>query len=370
MPYKVTPWKVEGEVDYSKLIKEFGTAPLTPTLLNQIKKHTQDLHLYLRRGLFFSHRNLDWILNKYEKGEKFFLYTGRGPSGHTHIGHLVPWIFTKHLQDKFRADVLFQLTDDEKSLVKPNLDLDTTTSLAYENMLDVIAIGFKAKKTQIFINTIHANLLYPLSVKIAKHVTLSTAKAIFGFKDSSNIGINFFPAMQAAPAFLPSIKAKKNIPCLIPCAIDQDPYWRIARDVAPKLGFYKPAAIHSKFLPGLKGDSKMSSSIEGSCIYTTDTKEDVEQKIKNTFTGGQASIAEQKKLGGLPEKCIVYTWLYYLFEEDDRQIKEVYKRCKSGSLMCGDCKQGLACKIITFLKKHQKAREKARNKIDHFLASD
>ena len=45
-----------------------------------------------------------------------------------------------------------------------------------------------------------------------------------------------------------------DVPCLIPCAIDQDPYFRMTRDVAPKLkppglpkgskGLLKPALIH------------------------------------------------------------------------------------------------------------------------------
>ena len=64
--------------------------------------------------------------------------------------------------------------------------------------------------------------------------------------------MTFFPAMQAAPAFLPSILKGENINWLIPAAIDQDPYWRgIAREVAPKLGYPTPAQIHSKFLPDL-----------------------------------------------------------------------------------------------------------------------
>ena len=49
-------------------------------------------HFMLRRGIFFSHREMNRILEDYEKGNEFFLYTGRGPSGHTHIGHLVPWV--------------------------------------------------------------------------------------------------------------------------------------------------------------------------------------------------------------------------------------------------------------------------------------
>ena len=68
---------------------------------------TNEDHFMLRRGIFFSHREMNRILEDYEKGNDFFLYTGRGPSGHTHIGHLVPWVFAKWLQDKF--DVNFQL---------------------------------------------------------------------------------------------------------------------------------------------------------------------------------------------------------------------------------------------------------------------
>jgi len=38
----------------------------------------QKPHYLLRRGIFFSHRDLDWILDNYENGKPFFLYTGRG----------------------------------------------------------------------------------------------------------------------------------------------------------------------------------------------------------------------------------------------------------------------------------------------------
>ena len=39
------------------------------------------------------------ILDLYEAGKKFYLYTGRGPSSDAlHLGHLVPFHFTKYLQ--------------------------------------------------------------------------------------------------------------------------------------------------------------------------------------------------------------------------------------------------------------------------------
>ena len=115
---KVTPWEVEGEIDYDKLIEKFGTSLITSEILEKIKKITGELPPALKVQYFFSHRDFDWILKKYENGENFYLYTGRGPSGMVHLGHLIPWIFTKYLQEKFNSKLLFQLTDDEKFLYR------------------------------------------------------------------------------------------------------------------------------------------------------------------------------------------------------------------------------------------------------------
>ncbi|MCK4567364.1 MAG: tryptophan--tRNA ligase, partial [Candidatus Thorarchaeota archaeon] len=84
----VTPYEVRGTIDYDRLIKEFGTQRITEELKERMYKIAGDRHVLLERDLFFSHRDLDWTLNEYEKGNKFVIYTGRGPSGHTHIGHL------------------------------------------------------------------------------------------------------------------------------------------------------------------------------------------------------------------------------------------------------------------------------------------
>lgn len=54
------------------------------------------VHHLIRRGIFFSHRDLKTLLEKREQGQPFYLYTGRGPSsGSMHIGHLIPFMITK-----------------------------------------------------------------------------------------------------------------------------------------------------------------------------------------------------------------------------------------------------------------------------------
>ena len=366
----VTPWQVDGEVDYEKLIKEFGTTKITNDLIDRLAKHTGEIHHFVKRKIFFSHRDLNWILDKYETGENFFLYTGRGPSGHTHLGHLVPWILTQHLQEKFGTDLYFQMTDDEKFLHNPDLTMDDTLNYTYENALDIIACGFDPKKTFIFSDIEYSKTLYKIALKVAKHITFSTVKAVFGFKNSTNIGMNFFPAIQAAPCFLPSVLKGKNIPCLIPAAIDQDPYWRgIARDIAPRLGFYKPTQIHSKFIPGLGKGGKMSASEPETAIFTVDSPNVVHKKIMNAFTGGKATVQEQKKEGGIPEICPIFQY-YTVFLKDDKEIAEIHQRCKSGDLLCGEDKIHLSEVIKGFLKKHQKKRKDATKVLEKFMLRD
>ena len=365
---KVTPWEVEGNIDYDKLIKEFGIEKIDSKLLNRIKKHTKELHPMLRRGIFFANRDLNWILDEYEKKNKFFLYTGCGPSGPIHLGHLGTWLFTKWLQDKFGVELWFQFTDDEKFLFK-NKSYEEIQKWTEDNMLDVIALGFDPKKTHFLIDTIHASLLYPEAIKIAKKITYSTVKASFGFDNSRNIGEIFYTAMQASPAVLPSALKKKNIPCLIPLAVDQDPHFRVARDVYPKLGYYKPAVIHSIFLPPLEGvTGKMSSSREHTAILTTDSPKEVERKIKRyAFSGGRETLEEHRKKGGNPDVDVSFQYLRFLFEEDDKKLAEIEKKYRSGEMLTSELKQITIDKINKFLAEHQKKRKKAKSQIKNFI---
>jgi tryptophanyl-tRNA synthetase len=365
----VTPWEVRGKIDYDKLVKDFGLSLIDEKLSKRLEKYMKK-NLFLRRGIFFAHRDLDFILNEYEKGNKFYLYNGRGPSGHTTIGHLIPFIFSKQLQDAFNVKYLIQLTDDEKFLFKEDLSLEEVEKFTYENALDIIALGFDPEKTKIISDLKYAKTMYKQALKVAKKLTFSTVKAVFGFTNDTNVGSIFFTSMQSVPAFIESVNQKKNVPCLIPYAIDQDPHFRISRDILPKLGYYKPASIECKFIPGLGKGGKMSASEPDTAIFMVDSPKDIERKVMKAFTGGRDTIEEQKKLGGEPDVCSVYQYFFFLFEPDDEKLKERYEKCKKGKIMCGECKKELAERIKKFLAEHQKKREAAKKVVDKFMLED
>lgn len=273
------------------------------------------------------------ILNLYEQGKSFYLYTGRGPSSDAmHLGHLVPFMFCKWLQDVFDVPLVIQLTDDEKAIWK-NIKIEDAMKLSYANAKDIIACGFNPEKTFIFSDLRHIgnNTAFLHNViRIQTCVTFNQVKGIFGFGDSDPIGKIAFPPVQVAPAIsssFPFIFNDARVHCLIPCAIDQDPYFRMARDVTPKLSFPKPALLHSTFLPALQGSkTKMSASNEHTAIFLTDTAKQIKNKInKHAFSGGQATIEEHKQLGGNCEVDISYQWLRFFLEDDERleQIRKV-----------------------------------------------
>jgi len=364
--FVVTPWHVEGDIDYDKLIKQFGTQKISDDLLSKLQKVTGEDHFMLRRGVFFSHRDLNLILENYEKGKEFFLYTGRGPSGHTHIGHLVPWVFAKWLQDKFNVNMYFQLTDDEKFFAKQDLSLDQTTNFALENALDFIALGFKPEKTKIIVNTKNIKTLYPIAAQVAKKINFSNTKAVFGFTNDTNVGMIFYTSMQSAPCFI------EDKQVLIPLGVDQDPHFRITRDIAPKINKIKPSLIHNIMIPSLLGPGgKMSASDEKNTIYTTDSPELVKKKInKYAFSGGQPDIDEHRKIGGNPDIDVSYQYLRIFFEPDDNKLKKIYDDYKSGKMLTGELKLILIEKINEFLSVHQQKREEARKNIDVYMLKD
>jgi hypothetical protein len=71
---------------------------------------------------------------------------------------------------------------------------------------------------------------YRTIIDIQRSVTMNQVRGIFGLTESDNIGKIGFPAVQAAPSFpcvFPHIFGdRRDVRCLIPCAIDQDPYFR------------------------------------------------------------------------------------------------------------------------------------------------
>ncbi len=361
--FTVTPWEVEGEVDYDRLIDEFGVQRIGPEILGRFR---EPVHIYLKRRYFFSHRDLDRILDGFGQGRKFALSTGRGPSGNMTIAHYIPLELTRWLQERYDADVYIQLTSDEKFYVKQDLSFEKAQQFAEQNARDIAAVGFDPDKTFIFSNLEFTNIYRP-AARIAKHITFNTAKATFGDSVLRNIGWSFFPAIQAAHLLLANF-VDGPTPVIVPMGIDQDSFLKMARDVAPKLGYPKPGAIHSRLLSGLlEVGGKMSASRPETAIFLSDTPEQVREKIWDAFTGGGATRKEHGERGGDPDRCVVFQWLYTLFLREDEEVDRRARECRLGERFCGACKEELTDRLVEFLEGHRERKNKAEGLLSKYM---
>ncbi|HEV2230946.1 MAG TPA: tryptophan--tRNA ligase [Thermoplasmata archaeon] len=357
--FLVTPYEVKGRIDYARLRELFGTQELTQPLAERIARLAgRPAHPLIRRGVYFSHRDLSELLDGYERGTKFFLYSGRGPSGPLHTAHLLHFELCRWLQEAFHAEMYIQITDDEKSWAR-GLPRETTARWGRENLLDILAVGFDRHRTHVFFDSRSIRALYPIAIDVARRVNYSTVKAVFGFKPSTNIGLLFYTALQSVPCFYPSWVEGRSVPCLIPCGIDQDPHFRITRDVAEPLGFPKPALLHSQMTTGLLGDRAMSTTgaPEQNAVFLNDPPKTVERKIRSAFTGGRSTVEEQRRLGAVPEVCSVWALWRSQFAPDDAEFESITRDCRSGALLCGECKSRLIPRVQSFLEEHEQRRK-------------
>jgi tryptophanyl-tRNA synthetase len=379
-------------INYQKVVQQFGCQLIDSNLLQKIKTVTKQdkLHPFLEKNIFFAHRDLDKLMDICLKTETndFYIYTGRGPSSaNLHLGHLVPFMATKYLQDIFDVPVVIQITDDEKYYNKDGIQLNTFKEYALENIKDIIACGFNPHKTFIFLNSQITSLYNHNIIKIQKKINLNHIKSTFGFNEDDNMGRISFPVHQMVPAFASSFPGvldnnpKQDIStylfdhseiskqltqkrCLIVAAVDQDPYFRLVRDIASKLNEHKPILIYSKFLGSLQGKhTKMSASIDNSSVFLTDTPKQIKKKINShAFSGGQETAELHRELGGNPDIDVAFQYIKF-FSTDYKMIDKIYKDYTSGELLTGHIKKICIDILTQIVTQHQEAKKNINKEI-------
>ncbi len=131
-------------------------------------------------------------------------------------------------------------------------------------------------------------------------------------------------------------------------------------------GFYTPASSYHKFVSGL-GTQKMSSSVPESAIFLNDTPKAAKKKIMRAKTGGRQTVEEQRELGGQPGDCNVFEMNLIHFIPNDEELEDIFKRCKAGELLCGECKKVCSERVAAFLEELALRREEAREHLDKFI---
>ena len=362
------PWEVRGEINYNKLVKDFGVSLMKdlPEIFNK--------EILFRRKIIFAHRDYQRILESVKNKKKFVMMTGLMPTGKFHLGHLL--VAQQFLiYQKLGAKIYIAVADIEAYNARGQSLEDSRKIAIDEYVTNYVALGLNPKNVEIYFqsdrskDSNRSNAYYRLQNILAKHATFNEFKAVYGDITPGKMVSSLLQASDMLHSQLPEFE---NIcPVVVPVGIDQDPHLRLARDISKRIPikFTQLSSTYHQMIPGLKGaKSKMSSSDSNSFIALTDNPKTVKNKInKYAFSGGKETLEEHKKLGGNPDIDVSFQYLRMFLEEDDDKLEEIYNDYKSGKLTTGELKKYTIDKLNSFLKDHQAKREKAKKVIGKFL---
>lgn len=398
---EINPWANQQTLDIQRLFSEFGIEPI-----DNIIGMLPEVPYFMKRGIVIGHRDYTPIAGCIRDGKPFHILTGFMPSGHPHLGHLmvmkeVVW----HVQQG--GNGFITIADREAHAVR-DTSWEKCREYGREYLACLYGLGFEGKTYFQSRNDLLKDLAFESSIR----VNLSELQSIYGFSQETSLGHMMSVITQVADILYPQVESYPA-PTVVPVGIDQDPHIRLTRGVAHKLrmftvedrgqyisvrsknappaaldmvhnryprskkyeghvdipgsactevsavvreieisfggfGFFSPSSTYHLFIPGLQG-GKMSSSIPESTISFTEPDEIVKKKVMAALTGGRATLAEQREQGGEPERCPLFLLNLFHMVDDDPQLEELRRKCRSGQLMCGQCKKETLERVLSFI---------------------
>ncbi len=345
----LNPWGSSSIDNYERLFTEFG--------LERIKEEwKRELNHYLfKRNVVIAHRDFGKIVECVKEGRKFICLTGIASSGKLHFGHKTVLDLVKFFRSRGCICRIAVADIDAYTSREKIKTIAEARKYAVENVANLLAYGFKKK--EIYLQSRKESRYYEFAFEISKKITPAEFQAIYGSLDLGKICANLLQYADILHLQLSEYFGK--MPVVVPVAPDQDPHIRATRDVARRLPYdlELPSGVYIQHILSLRGSEKMSSSKPETCLFLTDSPEEAERKIRRAITGGGDTVEKHRKYGGVPEKCRVYM-LLKMHHPSDRKVEEVYRLCKEGKLICGDCKSFCAEFIGKFLEKHRRRVEK------------
>ena len=358
------PWGSSTVKDYGRLQKEFGIGPIAPHI-----ERFKRLSHHLSRGLDFGQRDIGRILDAISANKPFAVMSGIKPTGDFHLGTKMTADDMVYFQSLSKKAQVFYAVADIEAYCDNGLSFAESAKIAIKNVADILALGLDPERAFVYLQSEEVRVM-KLATIFSRGVTNNMLRAIYGERQ---VGLYWSALVQAGDILLPQLSDFGGPkPVLVPVGADQDPHIRLTRDLAARyhdeFGFIPPSAIYHKLMISLTGDSKMSKRTVATSFTLDDQPVQASKKVLSAFTGGRATVEEQRKVGGRPDICPVYDLYNFHFAQDDAHTKRVYDECVGGIRMCGECKQEASVLVKDFLEQHRKKRDSMLGAAKELLA--
>ena len=283
------------------------------------------------------------------------ILTGDRPTGKLHLGHYVGSLRRRvELQNAGDYDRMFVFMADVQALTDNADNPEKLRQSIIQVALDYLSAGLVPEKCTIFIQSyipelaeLTTYLMNLISVsRVQRNPTVKTEIKMRGFEgESIPLGFFCYPVSQAADITL--FKATT-----VPAGEDQEPMLEVTRELVNRFNnTYAPVLVEpnillpenmtARRLPGTDGKEKMSKSL-GNCIYLSDSKDEVWQKVRSMYTDPtHLNVSDP----GHVEGNAVFTYLDAFSTDQDfadfwpeyqnlDELKEHYTRGGLGDMKC------------------------------------
>ena len=282
------------------------------------------------------------------------ILTGDRPTGKLHLGHYVGSLRRRvQLQEAGDYDKMFVFMADVQALTDNADNPEKIRQNIIEVALDYLAAGLDPTKCTIFIQSqitelaeLTTYLMNLVSVsRVQRNPTVKTEIKMRNFEANIPLGFFCYPVSQAADIAL--FKSTT-----VPVGEDQEPMLELTRELVRRFNttygevlvepnIMLPENQTARRLPGTDGKEKMSKSL-GNCIYLSDDKDTVWQKVRSMYTDPEHVNLNDP---GHVEGNAVFTYLDAFSCDEDfanfwpeyqnlEELKDHYRRGGLGDMKC------------------------------------
>ena len=347
----------------NELIKELRITGLNEAYPEQRARFAQwftEPHPYMLTGQIVGSRDADLFMQAMEDGQHCKVVATMSTDGPIHLGHMALGNLLIYFCS-LGAEISLGFYDKSDSR-------HAARSNALERLLTLAAAGLDLNRIDAYLQLDQPEVVQT-AFQLGEATPLSVLNSALGLRLSSSVTDTFLPLLRLAD-ILHVQQPEMGGPCrtLVIDDVGGDVYVRMARNVAEKFGFTKPSALYLRPMRSLAtyDDPGTGSAIEvmtnavpqGRIAYS-EPPDDIRRRIGRAYTGGRQTLAEQREKGGNPDPRVCSVSSIHAFHATPQPdaYAALQARCRSGELLCGQCKAAASDSLLEYLQRQRQARD-------------
>ena len=347
----------------NELIKELRVTGLNEAYPEQRRQFAQwfdNPHPYMVTGQVVGSRDADLFLQALADGQRCKVIATVAIDGPMHLGHGTLVNLLAFFQG-LGADIVIGFRDELG-------DLEQARRIMRDRLLTIGAAGLDLNRADAYLQQDNPAVMQT-AYALGEAIPLSVLNSALGLRLRDSATDTFRPLLRLADILHPQ-QPQPGGPCrtLVLDGIGGDVYVRMARNVAERFGFLKPSALYLRMMRGLTtySDPSTGSAVEvmtnavppGRIAYD-DEPDAIRRRIGRAYTGGRRTLEEQREKGGNPDPrvCSVSSLHAFYATPEPAEYAALQEQCRSGALLCGECKASATNGLLEYLERHRQMRD-------------